>query len=129
MQATPSLLAPLVRGGTLVQVTAASLDGRLGTASRNTGHRLVAAGLAHMVASDAHGSRVREAGMRAAVGAIRDDALARWLVSDVPNAIASRYRPASAAALELDRARIEGLELGDTPLPQEWGLHLRPPEA
>ena len=44
--------------GRLVQVTAASLDGRLGTAShRRRGHRLVAAGLAHMVASDAHGSR------------------------------------------------------------------------
>jgi hypothetical protein len=27
--------------------------------------------------------------MRAAIDAIRDDALARWLVSDVPNAIAS----------------------------------------
>jgi protein-tyrosine phosphatase len=88
VQATPSLLAPLVGGGMLVQVTAASLDGRLGTASRNTGHRLVAAGLAHMVASDAHGSRVREAGMLSAVGAIRDDALSKWLVSDVPNAIA-----------------------------------------
>jgi len=89
VQATLSLLAPLVAGGTLVQVTAASLDGRLGTASYNAGHRLIAAGLAHMVASDAHGSGVREAGMRAAVGAIRDDALARWLVIDVPNAIAS----------------------------------------
>ena len=70
-------------------MTAASLDGRLGTASYNAGHRLIVAGLAHMVASDAHGSGVREAGMRAAVGAIRDDALARWLVSDVPIAIAS----------------------------------------
>ena len=89
VQATPSLLAPLVGGGTLVQVTAASLDGRLGTASRNTGHRLVGAGLAHLVASDAHGSRVRAAGMLSAAAAIRDDALARWLVSDVPNAIAS----------------------------------------
>ena len=88
VQATPSLLGPLVGGGTLVQVTAASLDGRLGTASRNTGHRLLAAGLAHIVASDSHGSRVRQAGMLSAVGAIRDDALARWLVSDVPNAIA-----------------------------------------
>ena len=49
---------------------------------------LVAAGLAHMVASDAHGPRVRAAGMLAALDAIRDESLARWLVTDVPNAIA-----------------------------------------
>jgi hypothetical protein len=40
------------------------------------------------VASDAHGSRVRAAGMVSAAAAIQDDAVARWLVSDVPNAIA-----------------------------------------
>jgi protein-tyrosine phosphatase len=87
VQARPSLLAPLVSGGTLIQVTASSLDGRLGSASREAGHRLVTAGLAHIVASDAHGSRVRAPGMLAALKAIRDDALARWLASDVPRAI------------------------------------------
>lgn len=87
VQATPSLLAPLVRGGTLVQVTAASLDGRLGSGSRDAGHRLVAAGLAHLVASDAHGPSVRAAGMLSAVAAIRDEPLARWLVRDVPHAL------------------------------------------
>lgn len=87
VQATPSLLAPLVQGGTLVQVTAASLDGRLGATSRDVGHQLVATGLAHIVASDAHGPRVRAAGMLSAVAAIRDEALARWLVSDVPLAL------------------------------------------
>jgi protein-tyrosine phosphatase len=87
VQATPSVLAPLVQGGTLVQVTAASLDGRLGPASRVTGHHLVAAELAHIVASDAHRPRVRSAGLLAAVDAIRDDVLARWLVSDVPRAL------------------------------------------
>jgi protein-tyrosine phosphatase len=87
VQSTPSLLDPLVRGGTLVQVTAASLDGRLGKASRDAGHRLVDAGLAHLVASDAHTPGVRAAGMLSAVDAIRDGALARWLVSDVPHAL------------------------------------------
>jgi protein-tyrosine phosphatase len=87
VQATPSVLAPLVQGGTLVQVTAASLDGRLGAASRDTAQRLVASGLAHVIASDAHRPRVRAAGLLAAVDAIRDDALARWLVSDVPRAL------------------------------------------
>jgi protein-tyrosine phosphatase len=87
VQATPSVLAPLVQGGTLVQVTAASLDGRLGDPSRDTAQRLVSAGLAHIVASDAHRPRVRAAGLLAAVDAIRDEALARWLVSDVPHAL------------------------------------------
>lgn len=88
VQRRPSLLAPLVEGGMLVQVTAASLDGRLGKAAHVTGHRLVADGLAHVVASDAHAPNVRAAGLLPAVEAIRDDALAQWLVTDVPLALA-----------------------------------------
>jgi len=87
VQESPSLLAPLVRGGTLVQVTAASLDGRLGRGSRDTAVRLVSAALAHLVASDAHTPDVRAAGMLSAVEAIRDEALARWLATDVPHAL------------------------------------------
>ena len=88
VQGRPSLLAPLVEGGMLVQVTAASLDGRLGKAAHATGHRLVAGGLAHVVASDAHAPNVRAAGLLPAVEAIRDGALAQWLVDDVPLALA-----------------------------------------
>ena len=87
VQQNPSLLAPLVRGGTLVQVTSASLDGRLGARSRQTALRLVAAGLGHLVASDAHTPEVRAAGMRSAVDAIQDAALAEWLVTDIPHAL------------------------------------------
>jgi len=87
VQGNPSLLAPLVRGGTLVQVTAGSLDGRLGRTTRETALRLVATGLAHLVASDAHTPDVRAAGMRSAVDAVEDDALAQWLVEDVPRAL------------------------------------------
>jgi protein-tyrosine phosphatase len=87
VQGTPSVLEPLVGGGTLVQVTAASLDGRLGAASRQAGLRLAATGLAHIIASDAHTPSVRAAGMLSAVDAIRDDALAGWLVRDVPRAL------------------------------------------
>jgi len=92
VQATPSLLAPLVEGGLLVQVTAASLDGRLGKAPQVTGHQLVAGGLAHVVASDAHAAHVRAAGMLSAVDSIRDEALARWLVTEVPLAVAHGER-------------------------------------
>ncbi len=88
VQANPTLLKPLVEGGTLVQLTAASLDGRHGNASHDTGHRLVAAGLAHVLASDAHTPRVRAAGLSSAVDAIRDEALAQWLATDVPLALA-----------------------------------------
>ena len=87
VQAAPSLLAPLVHGGTLVQVTAASLDGRLGARTRETALRLLATGLAHVVASDAHTPDVRAAGMRSAVEAVQDAALAEWLVEDVPRAL------------------------------------------
>lgn len=87
VQQTPSLVAPLVRGGTIVQVTAASLDGRLGERCRETALHLVAAGLVHMVASDAHMPDVRAVGMRSAADELDDAALAEWLASDVPRAV------------------------------------------
>lgn len=90
VQADPKRLSPLVREGALVQVTAASLDGRIGRASQETGLRLVREGLAHLIASDAHHASIREAGMAPAAAAVRDQALARWLVYDVPNAIVTR---------------------------------------
>ena len=90
VQGAPSLLAPLVHGGTLVQVTAASLDGRLGAAPRQTAFHLVAAGLAHMIASDAHMPDVRAAGMQSAADALEDAALAEWLTSTVPRALLER---------------------------------------
>jgi protein-tyrosine phosphatase len=93
VQESPSVLAPLVRGGTLVQVTAASLDGRLGRGSRNTALRLIEAGLAHLMASDAHMPDLRMAGMRSALDAIRDESLARWLVADVPRALVESRDP------------------------------------
>jgi len=87
VQGAPSLLAPLVHGGTLIQVTAASLEGRLGAASRQTAFHLVETGLAHMLASDAHTPDVRAAGMRSAADALEDSALADWLTIDVPRAL------------------------------------------
>jgi protein-tyrosine phosphatase len=87
VQASPERLAPLVERGTLVQLTAASLDGRLGSGPKKTGLRLLELGLAHLLASDAHAPTLRQIGMSAAVGAIRDDDLARWLTEDVPAAI------------------------------------------
>ncbi|HZU20035.1 MAG TPA: CpsB/CapC family capsule biosynthesis tyrosine phosphatase [Gaiellaceae bacterium] len=83
----PELLAPLVAGGTLVQLTAASVDGRLGSRVQRCAKSLLERGLAHLVASDAHGPEVRAIGLRSAADAIGDEALARWLTVDVPAAI------------------------------------------
>ena len=87
VQENPALLAPLVETGTFVQVTAASLDGRLGTAARKASRRLLQLGLVHLIASDAHAPEIRGVGMASAVEAIGDRALGRWLTQEVPAAI------------------------------------------
>lgn len=90
VQLRPGLLAPLVAGGALVQLTAASVDGRLGPRVRRCVKDLLDGGAAHLIASDAHGPDVRAVGLRSAADALGDDALARWLTVDVPSAIVER---------------------------------------
>jgi protein-tyrosine phosphatase len=87
VQLDPERLRPLVDNGVVVQLTAASLDGRLGGAPRNAARRLLDARLAHLVASDAHAPDVRSSGLSAAARAAGDEALARWLTEDVPEAL------------------------------------------
>jgi protein-tyrosine phosphatase len=87
VQANPEELRPLVDAGALVQITAASLDGRVGRSSRAAGMALIERGLAHVLASDAHTPDVREAGLVAAVEAVGDPEVARWLTLDTPTAI------------------------------------------
>jgi protein-tyrosine phosphatase len=80
-------LAELVRVGALVQVTAASVDGRLGSRARNCARRLLEAELVHLIGSDAHSPSLREAGLSKACAAVGDEGLARWLTEDAPAAI------------------------------------------
>ena len=87
VQRRPQLLETLVELGGLVQITAASLDGRFGRPSRSAAKALLKQRLAHLIASDAHGPRLREAGLRAAVEAVGDAGLAHYLVDEVPRAI------------------------------------------
>lgn len=87
VQADPGRLEQLVRGGALVQVTAASIDGRLGTRTRKCSQNLVDAELVHMIGSDAHSPALREVGLSQARRAVGDDRLAAWLTEDVPAAI------------------------------------------
>ncbi len=85
--AHPERLIELVEAGVLVQVTAASVDGRIGRRAHDCGRYLLRAGLAHLLASDAHHASVREVGMAEAADRVGDPALARWLTWDVPSAI------------------------------------------
>jgi protein-tyrosine phosphatase len=87
VQADLEKVERLVHGGALIQVTAASLDGRLGSRPRACARRLLDAGLVHMVGSDAHAGGIREVGLSAASKAIGNPSLARWLTEEVPAAI------------------------------------------
>jgi protein-tyrosine phosphatase len=87
VQGNPELLRPLVDAGALVQLTAGSVDGTLGAQPRRTSRALLDAGLAHLVASDAHAPEVRAVGLAKACASLNDAALARWLTTDVPASI------------------------------------------
>jgi protein-tyrosine phosphatase len=87
IQARPELLKPLVDLGALVQLTAASLDGRLGKRTRLAARELLDPRLAHLVASDAHAPAIRQIGLSGAVRAVGDAELAEWLTVGVPGAI------------------------------------------
>jgi protein-tyrosine phosphatase len=87
VQEDPGRLEPLVQAGALVQLTAASVDGRFGRRTARTAHVLLERGLAHLVASDAHAPSIRAVGISAAAEALGGGALARWLTVEVPRAI------------------------------------------
>jgi protein-tyrosine phosphatase len=98
VQADPRLLVPLVESGSLVQLTAASLDGRLGRRARACAQRLLELELVHLLASDAHAPAVRSAGLAAARRAVRDDDLGAWLTEEVPAALVEGRRLPSRPA-------------------------------
>ena len=87
VQAAPARLEELVRLGARVQVTAASVEGRMGKSSREASFRLLELGLVDVLASDLHTPAIREARLGAAVGALKDVGLARYLTEDAPRAI------------------------------------------
>ena len=90
VQQRPELLAGLVAAGALVQVTAASVDGRHGRGTQRCVRGLLDARLVHLIASDAHAPSVREIGLSGAAHAVGDARLADWLVDGVPRAIVER---------------------------------------
>jgi protein-tyrosine phosphatase len=83
----PAALASLVRAGALSSITAGSLVGRFGGEVRRFARRLVAEGLAHNVASDAHDALKRPPGMSDELREAGLGELSDWLTSAVPGAI------------------------------------------
>jgi protein-tyrosine phosphatase len=87
VQLDPARVVPLVAAGALIQLTAASVDGRLGRRNERTAAALIASGDAHIIASDAHWPGLRAAGLSSAAAAIGDPELAGWMTQGVPSAI------------------------------------------
>ncbi|MEX0611864.1 MAG: CpsB/CapC family capsule biosynthesis tyrosine phosphatase [Pirellulales bacterium] len=76
----PEVLAPLVEAGCLLQITAASLCGTFGSECQRFSEWLLAEGMVHFVASDAHGSRSRRPLLQRAFERVRE-------LTDEPTAI------------------------------------------
>jgi protein-tyrosine phosphatase len=101
-QQRPERLEALVRRGVLVQVTADSLvRPPSGSRSAQAARALLQRGLAHVIASDAHGPAIARTSLAAGVRAARELVGARgdWMASDAPAAIlAGEALPAPPAA-------------------------------
>jgi protein-tyrosine phosphatase len=88
----PERLATLVNQGVLVQITAGSLLGDFGEPVRRFTIRLLADGLAHVIASDAHDDVRRPPGVRDAFAIAESDLpgaglLESWMSEEVPAAV------------------------------------------
>lgn len=101
----PEVMWDVVEAGGLLQITAGSLTGAFGRSPQQLAERCVAEGLIHFVASDAHDTRNRPFGMRAAyekIIDIADAALAEAVCcenparvfagDDVPGGVSNRRR-------------------------------------
>ena len=116
VQAQPDRLEELVARGVLVQLTASSVTGRRGSRSRRAADQLLEAGLAHLVASDAHRAPGPGARLSDAAAALDDPALAGWLLEDVPAALVAGEplpdRPAARRRGLRWRSRLLRREVG-----------------
>jgi protein-tyrosine phosphatase len=89
-QRDPASLNALVRRGTLLQVTASALAAGRGSRSGRLARALVREGLAHVIASDAHGDAAPgRPGLRVGVEAASRLAprRARWMATEAPAAV------------------------------------------
>jgi protein-tyrosine phosphatase len=106
----PQALEALVRAGALSSITAGSLVGRFGGEVRRFARRLVADGLVHNVASDAHDAVKRRPGIADELVGAGLGELSDWLTQAVPSAILSGEaippRPIAGAP---SRGRFRGI--------------------
>jgi protein-tyrosine phosphatase len=101
----PARLVPLVERGVLVQLTAASIVGAFGPEVQQTAHYLLRSKLAHVIASDAHGTGYRSPALREAVeiaGGLIGAERAAVMVDATPRAVLGG-RPIEVEAPELAR--------------------------
>jgi protein-tyrosine phosphatase len=106
VQERPERLRELVDAGVFVQLTAASVDGRLGRRNAAGARTLLDAELAHLIASDAHAPAIRAIGMGAAAEAVGDAQLAWWLTHEVPEALLAGEAPPPRPARPGGRVRL-----------------------
>ena len=87
-QRDPGRLARILDRGIMAQITADALVQGRRTSSGRLAHSMLAEGVAHVIASDAHRPELR-ASLADAVGAVprADRERARWMVEDAPAAI------------------------------------------
>jgi protein-tyrosine phosphatase len=85
----PLMLGSLVHAGVLTSITAGSLVGRFGAVVRRFAMDLVAEGMVHNVASDAHDRGIRSPGILAELDQSGLGGLADWWTREVPAAILS----------------------------------------
>jgi protein-tyrosine phosphatase len=109
----PERLAGLVEQGALCSITAGSLVGRFGSRVARFTERLLAEGLVHNVASDAHDTFGRPPDLHSVVMSADLpglDARAQWLLEEVPAALLAGGElpapPQMAAAFRRSRRRL-----------------------
>jgi protein-tyrosine phosphatase len=109
MRGRRDLLPRIVAAGALVQVTAGSLAGVHGRDVRKAALALVDSGLAHCVASDAHGPEIGRPHLDVVASAVGSKPVAEWLTREVPASIlAGEPIPARPRGSRLRRIRSIG---------------------
>jgi protein-tyrosine phosphatase len=108
--AQPRRIEQLVEAGCLTQVTAGSLMGTFGKASKKLSEEMLSAGLVHFIATDAHGIRSRrplmDRAFRRAAEIIGVEAAATLCCSN-PAAVAEG-RPVAPGRQQVGRSRFAG---------------------
>jgi protein-tyrosine phosphatase len=113
MHREPERLAQLVEGGILTSITSASLTGQFGETVRRFSVKMLADGLVHNVASDAHDAERRRPGLLEGFERAERDlpgiaAQAPWFTEEVPAAILAGDPVPSAPSPPRRRRRLFG---------------------